>query len=417
MARPATGQVVERKGKGGTTLALRFRAYGERRYVTLGSREDGWTRQRAEDELQDTLAAVRLGSWQEPRPEPEEPTPEPTFHEFASEWLEARSHELRPRTVEDYRWALTHHLLPFFYRHRLSQITIEEVDRYRAAKLREGRLSPVIVNKTLTRLAQVLENAVEYGHLPANPAKGRRRRAKVDRPRRTWLEPEQVQPLVNAASVRGQRGGKTSPDPRMRTLVATAICTGLQVEELLFLRWRDVDLPGRRLTVSGAKTDAGIREVDLWPELADELATYRAGLPATPPPAAFVFGTSSGKTDTRSNVAKRLRRAVERANRALEAEGQASIPDGLTAHSLRRTFASLLYLRGENPVYVMDQLGHSDPKLALRIYAKVVARHRHGQRLEGVLRGVQWARTGTNLPLVGSPGLDPTLPQHEKTPQ
>jgi hypothetical protein len=43
MARPATGQVVERKGKGGTTLALRFRAYGERRYVTLGSREDGWT--------------------------------------------------------------------------------------------------------------------------------------------------------------------------------------------------------------------------------------------------------------------------------------------------------------------------------------------------------------------------------------
>jgi integrase len=275
----------------------------------------------------------------------------------------------------------------------------------------------VIVNKTLTRLAQVPENAVEYGHLPANPAKGRRRRAKVDRPRRTWLEPEQVQPLVNAASVRGQRGGKTSPDPRMRTLVATAICTGLRVEELLFLRWRDVDLPGRRLTVSGAKTDAGIREVDLWPELADELATYRAGLPATPPPAAFVFGTSSGKTDTRSNVAKRLRRAVERANRALEAEGQASIPDGLTAHSLRRTFASLLYLRGENPVYVMDQLGHSDPKLALRIYAKVVARHRHGQRLEGVLRGVQWARTGTNLPLVGSPGLDPTLPQHEKTPQ
>jgi hypothetical protein len=40
----------------------------------------------------------------------------------------------------------------------------------------------------------------------------------------------------------------------------------------------------------------------------------------------------------RSNVAKRLRRAVERAIRALEAEGLAAIPER-PPHSLRRTFA------------------------------------------------------------------------------
>ena len=32
--------------------------------------------------------------------------------------------------------------------------------------------------------------------------------------------------------------------------------------------------------------------------------------------------------------------------------------------------ASLLYLRGESPVYVMHQMGHADPKLALRIYTE-----------------------------------------------
>ena len=80
----------------------------------------------------------------------------------------------------------------------------------------EGRLSPGTLNKTLTRLAQVLEQAVEYGHLPSNPAAGKRRRVKATAPRRSWLEPEQVAPLVAAAGVRGQRGGKTSPDPRTR---------------------------------------------------------------------------------------------------------------------------------------------------------------------------------------------------------
>jgi hypothetical protein len=78
--------------------------------------------------------------------------------------------------------------------------------------------------------------------------------------------------------------------------------------------------------------------VDLWPELRDELATYK---PASAPGSGFVFATASGKPDTRGNIAKRLKRAIVRANVALEAEGLAPI-------------AALLYERGEDPVYVMD---------------------------------------------------------------
>ena len=74
MARKATGQVVEREGKRGRTYALRFRAYGQRQYVTLGTAEEGWTRQRAEVELENVLADVRRGIWRSPEPEhvPEE---------------------------------------------------------------------------------------------------------------------------------------------------------------------------------------------------------------------------------------------------------------------------------------------------------------------------------------------------------
>lgn len=46
MARHATGQVVVRERQRGRLFALRFRAYGRRRYRTLGSAGDGWTRER-----------------------------------------------------------------------------------------------------------------------------------------------------------------------------------------------------------------------------------------------------------------------------------------------------------------------------------------------------------------------------------
>ena len=399
MARESTGQVVERKGKHGITYAARVRAYRERHYLTLGYSWDGYTRRRADTELQNILADIRRGTWQPPQPTPAPPpAKDPTFHEFASQWFESRRHEVSPRSVEDYQWALTRHLLPFFKDHRLSQITIAEVDRYRTGKVRDrerkkGRsLSNRSINATIALLAQVLETAVEYEHIQFNPARGRRRRLKAAQPTRTWLEPEQVKPLLEA-TVRGLRGGKTMPDLRMRTLFATGICTGLRIGELLALRWRDVNLAQGRLTVIDSKTEAGRgREIDLWPELREELAVYKAEARHADP-ADYVFATSTGKADTRSNIAKRLKRAAERANEALADGDTPPISPGLSPHSLRRTFALLLYLRGENPVYVMHQMGHTDPKLALRIYTKVMGEQRRrgpGARLVGVLDGAMW---------------------------
>ena len=40
MARSLKGQVLERKNSVGRKFALRFRAYGKRRYLTLGTDDD-----------------------------------------------------------------------------------------------------------------------------------------------------------------------------------------------------------------------------------------------------------------------------------------------------------------------------------------------------------------------------------------
>jgi integrase len=48
----------------------------------------------------------------------------------------------------------------------------------------------------------------------------------------------------------------------------------------------------------------------------------------------------------------------------------------ITPHALRRTNTSLLAAAGADPAWIMEQVGHTDPKLTLRIYTQVMKRKR-----------------------------------------
>jgi integrase len=361
MARDPHGQVIEYAVRDGRAFALRFRAYGRREYLTLGSSADGWTRRKAELELEleNILADVRRDIWK-PAAAPVRPPDDPSFHEYASRWLADRAPELRPRTVEDYTWALTRHLLPFFHRHRLSEITIAEVDRYRAHKLREGLLGPASLNKTLTRLAQILDIAIEHhpGLMSCNPARGRRRRAKPGAPDRGFLEAEQVAALLQAAGELDSVARRDRSHVGRRATLAVLALGGLRISELLDLRWRELDLPSGRLHVRAAKTAAGTRVIEMCGLLRDELLAHRTRSLATGPDD-LVFALA----------------------------GRPPIASNVTLHALRRTYISLLLEAGENPRVVMAQVGHTDPALTLRLYAQVMSqREGSADRLDDLVR-------------------------------
>ena len=385
MARKATGSIEQHLGRDGQVYrSLRFTAYGKRRRVPLGpvSMAD------AERELRGVLADVERGVWKPPEPPPPEPARVPTFHEFAETWWVEREREWRDATKADYRWRLEAHLLPFFAAHRLPDITIAEVDSYKATKLREDRLGGESINKTLVLLSSILEAAEERDLISRNPARGRRRRLRAQKPSRSYLDSsEQVAALLEAA---GQLDSEARSDRRhvnRRAMLSVLTFAGLRLGELLALRWRDVDLASGRLRIGEAKTDAGRRYVTIRPALRDDLAALKAA--ADPSPEALVFGTATGRPHGATNVRKRvLAPAVARSNELLTSRGAAPLPDHLTPHSLRRTFASVLYAIGEDPPTVMAEMGHTSPGLALRIYARAMRREEgERERLRALVEG------------------------------
>ena len=122
-----------------------------------------------------------------------------------------------------------------------------------------------------------------------------------------------------------------------------------------------------------AKTDAGVRQVDLLPVLREELTLQKAGtrhadraISCSPP--------SLGSAEREQRPQPSDGDGGQAANANLAERGVAPLPEGLTPHSLRRTFISLLLALGEEVPYVMRQVGHTDPKVTLSIYAQVMFR-------------------------------------------
>lgn len=406
MARPLKGQLIERQGKRGRTFGVRFRAYGQRHYLTLAAT----TRADAEVEVENLIADVRRGIWRPAEPQTiEAPKEEATFHVFASEWIESREAEgLATKTLTDLRWSLVNHLLPFFADHRLSQITPQLVDAYKVAKARERQeieqaraeakergerytergLSNGSINHTLRHLSQILEVAAEYELIQSNPAAGKRRRLKASKPARPWVEPEQLMALLDGSSGVG------------RVLLALLAGGGLRIGELLGLRWQQTDLGTGTLHIVDAKTPKGIREVHLSPALREELALWRADAKHTGP-ADYVVHTSTGGKHNPSNLRRDvLSPAAEAADAALEQAGIAPI-GAMTFHSLRRTYASLRCACGDDVRYTADQLGHEDPRFTLRVYTQATKRRDRlsGPHLRAYDAALQWAQMGTSAPL------------------
>jgi hypothetical protein len=232
MPRQATGSVETHHWRDGRTVTfrVRFRAYGRRWRIDFGTNHEGWNQERARVELERIIGQVARGTWEPPSPSaPIELDRDETLHVTASRWWQRREGELAENTRLDYRWRLDH-VLRHLARASTAELDAHRVDDFRQ-KLHARGLSARSVNMVLDVLAQVLDDAVEYGVLDANPARGRRRRMKVAKSRRTFLEPDQVVDLLDVA---GEWERELPPHQQYgrRALLATLCLAGPRISEL-----------------------------------------------------------------------------------------------------------------------------------------------------------------------------------------
>jgi integrase len=387
LRKDATGQLTERKGSKGTTYGLRFKLPdGRRVYEVLGRSWEGCDRREAEVRTGRLLAQVRLGQYRS-KAEVEQERAEreaakgtvPTFEPYAAEWLAGRivlggtrGTGISPSGEDDLRWRLAH-LNGWFGPMRLDEITEQEVEKFatakRAAAVGNGGLSATSTNKMLSTLEAILRVAVRHRILERNAVDGFR--VPGAKFKAAHLETAgQITALLDAAGeLDRQRHGR---EGHGRALLAVLTLGGLRIGEALALRWADVNLASGVMRVRDGKTANASRRVDLVPLLREELTLLKARRGGEPN--ALVFGTSTGKQDTRGNVRKRvLVAAIQKANVVLEANVMEDpIPVNLRLHDARHTYASGMFAAGHDPAYVMGQIGHGSAAFTLAVYAKPI---------------------------------------------
>jgi len=165
-----------------------------------------------------------------------------TVAEHLDRWLEVDVRpRVRARTYESYSSLSANHIVPAIGRVRLVQLTPGHVQRMLARVVASG-LSESTAGRVRAVLSSALNAAqLDYG-LPRNVA----RLAKVPRSPRPAFTPEEITPedahLILAAVEKS----------RLRPLVLFAIATGMRQGEQLALRWRDIDMKRRTVTVRHA---------------------------------------------------------------------------------------------------------------------------------------------------------------------
>ncbi len=330
----------------------------------------GTTRDDAEALLAEKLKSVHEGSYRDLK--------EITFAAFADKWLTdyVEASNLKRSTWQGYESHIRVHFKPAFGALPLRAITKEMIQGYIASTLAAGA-KPKSVKNHLVILKEMLAYAVEWGYLAKNPTT-KVKAPRVEREEMDVLTPEEIRHLLSA---RDKKDGEPAIRPGWYVPIKLAIFSGLRQGEQFALRVGDLDLHAGqvhvcrtlswdwkrhaqgavRWRITSPKTKAGTRNVDLPPDLLEDLRRYVAGLPDQDPDR-LLFATSAGTPLDPKNVVDRVfNRALTRAEMR-----------HLRWHDLRHTYASLQLAAGANIKYLSQQMGHASVQITLDRYSHLL---------------------------------------------
>lgn len=297
-----------------------------------------------------------------------------TVADYMRDWLDTTAQDrVRPSTLRSYRSLTEHHIIPAIGHIRLRELDATDVNRMLAGIVR-GKASPTTGNRVRATLRTALASAVKARMIRDNAAALSDPRTE----RKARIEPltaDQARKLL-----------EVTRDDWMGPLLTVALATGLRQGELLALRWQDIDLDLRFLSVSRTLTwqsdgdgtrravfsdpktpqsrrrvplttqaiEAFTRQRDVVIEL-EQKATVARWRPL--PGEDLVFVSTVGTPLNGVNVTHRVQKIMERAGLPRK-----------RFHDLRHSTAALLLSQGVDIFTVKEILGHSQITLTANTY-------------------------------------------------
>lgn len=328
-------------------------------------RKSGFATQKAAREARNKVAVkVDQGSYVPPSKE--------TYGSYLEAWLPrhaATGKGLKATTVDNYARYIRNDIQPS----ELARMALTDIRRYHLNEFLNGLSAsgrgPVTVRRVAAVLQGSLRAAARSHRIDHNPA------TELELPRvapqkvAIW-EPEQVGLFLDTAA-----------EHRLGPLFELAMFTGMRRGELIGLRWTDINLPRRVITVRNnrvqaagrvldqdTKTSAGSRFVDLDDRSVGALigwqfkqaAEQQAGQEAYSA-SGYVFTMEDGRP-LKPQYATRLFESIRL---------KAGLPK-LTFHGQRHEHASLMIAAEVDIAVVSKRLGHSSISVTSDIYGHLI---------------------------------------------
>lgn len=275
--------------------------------------------------------------------------------------------DLAPKSVDTYEATLN------AVKSRFVGIRVSEADPGLLADILNGiRRDHGATRERHTKVAlnAVLTDAVMAGALQTNPVREvpSRRRKKAEKKRvkgAPGISGERLRDLLAAIADSEICERKDLRDP-----VIMLAATGLRRSELLALRWQDVDLDAKVLSVAGSvvrlkgrglerqdTTKTGEDRSMALPQFAVDMLHRRKSGRQGPNSAGVIFPSSTGTLRDPDNFGKQWR----------EVRDDLGLPD-VSSHSFRKAVATLIDDNGLSSRVAADQLGHARVSMTTDTY-------------------------------------------------
>jgi integrase len=350
-----TGFGARRQRGQGVSYVLKYRTADSRqRWHTIGRHGAPWTPDMARDTARRLLGEVAKGT--DPAGQKQESRKAKTVSGLCDGYLaDAEAGRIltkrgkKPKkagTLAIDKGRIERHIKPLLGNLKVASVTPEDIERFRdavtegatAAQIKTGKgLARVTgglgtATRTLGLLGAIFSYAVRKGLRADNPVRGVERHADGERQRR--LTREEYAALGEALG--------TMPAnvwPIAIAAVKFLAVTGWRRGEMLGLKWSEIDLVSRTARLADTKTGASLRPL---PHAACEV------LRSIPRLGKLVFPASTGEAKPMRGFPNIWARIA----------AKAALPQDVTPHVLRHSFASVAADLGFSELTIAALLGH-----------------------------------------------------------